>query len=102
MARRMLNVGEPQEATMSLILFLIFGLVVGALARLIVPGREPGGWLTSLALGVAGSFLGGLVGRALGMYQTNNVTTGGFVMSLLGAILLVAIYQAVVRRRTIR
>lgn len=86
---------------MSLILFLIFGLVVGALARLIVPGREPGGWLTSLALGVAGSFLGGLVGRAFGMY-TNGVTTGGFVMSLLGAIALVAIYQAVVRRRTIR
>ena len=86
---------------MNLILFLIFGLVVGALARLIVPGKEPGGWLTSLVLGVAGAFLGGFVGRALGMY-TSEVTTGGFVMSLLGAILLVGIYQAVARRRAIR
>jgi uncharacterized membrane protein YeaQ/YmgE (transglycosylase-associated protein family) len=94
-------VGRSQEATiMNLILFLIFGLVVGALARLIVPGKEPGGWLTSLVLGVAGAFLGGFVGRALGMY-TNDVTTGGFVMSLLGAILLVGIYQAVARRRAI-
>jgi uncharacterized membrane protein YeaQ/YmgE (transglycosylase-associated protein family) len=86
---------------MNFILFLIFGLVVGALARLIVPGREPGGWLTSLVLGVAGAFLGGLVGRALGMYSSD-VTTGGFVMSLLGAIALVALYHGIARRRTLR
>jgi uncharacterized membrane protein YeaQ/YmgE (transglycosylase-associated protein family) len=86
---------------MNLILFLIFGLVVGALARLIVPGREPGGWLTSLVVGVAGAFLGGFVGRALGVYE-NDVTTGGFVMSLIGAIVLVAIYHAVTRRRALR
>jgi uncharacterized membrane protein YeaQ/YmgE (transglycosylase-associated protein family) len=83
---------------MNLILFLIFGLVVGALARVIVPGREPGGWLASLLLGVAGAFLGGLIGRALGMYSSD-VTTGGFVMSLLGAIILVGIYHAATRRR---
>ena len=73
---------------MNLILFLIFGLVVGALARVIVPGREPGGWLASMLLGVAGAFLGGLIGRAFGLY-TSDVTTGGFVMSLIGAIILV-------------
>ena len=83
---------------MNLILFLIFGLVVGALARVIVPGKEPGGWLASLLLGVAGAFLGGLIGRALGMYSSD-VTTGGFVMSLLGAIILVGIYHAATRRR---
>ena len=54
---------EGQEENMSVILFLIFGLIVGALARLIVPGREPGGWLTSLVIGVAGAFLGGFLGR---------------------------------------
>jgi uncharacterized membrane protein YeaQ/YmgE (transglycosylase-associated protein family) len=86
---------------MNIILFLIFGLVVGALARVIVPGREPGGWLVSLALGVAGAFLGGFVGRALGMYEAD-VTTGGFVMSLLGAIVLVAIYHGITRRRALR
>jgi uncharacterized membrane protein YeaQ/YmgE (transglycosylase-associated protein family) len=86
---------------MNLILFLIFGLVVGALARLIVPGREPGGWLVSMVLGVAGAFLGGLIGRALGLYSSN-VTRGGFFMSLVGAIIVVAIYHAVSRRRVLR
>ena|SRR6476646_4124946 len=91
---------EGQEENMSVILFLIFGLIVGALARLIVPGREPGGWLTSLVIGVAGAFLGGFLGRVFGLY-TREVTTGGFVMSLVGAIVLVAIYHAVARRRTL-
>jgi uncharacterized membrane protein YeaQ/YmgE (transglycosylase-associated protein family) len=86
---------------MNLILFLIFGLVVGALARLIVPGKEPGGWLVSMVLGVAGAFLGGLIGRAFGMYGSD-VTRGGFIMSLLGAVILVAAYHAVTRRRMVR
>src|SRR5258708_35682610 len=81
------------EATMNLILFLIFGLVVGALARVIVPGREPGGWLASMLLGVAGAFLGGLIGRAFGLYSSD-VTTGGFGLSLIRGILLPAIYHA--------
>ena len=82
---------------MHLILFLIFGLVVGALARLIVPGREAGGWLVSMLLGVAGSFAGGFVGRALGIYREGE--PAGFVMSLLGAIVLVVAYHAITRRR---
>jgi uncharacterized membrane protein YeaQ/YmgE (transglycosylase-associated protein family) len=92
---------QRAEANMNLILFLIFGLVVGALARLIVPGKEPGGWLVSMVLGVAGAFLGGLIGRALGLYGSD-VTRGGFVMSLIGAVVLVAIYHAVARRRMVR
>jgi uncharacterized membrane protein YeaQ/YmgE (transglycosylase-associated protein family) len=82
----------------SVILFLIFGLIVGALARFIVPGREPGGWTVSMLLGVAGSLLGALIGRAIGIYGESQ-TTGGFFMSLLGAILLVAGYHALTRRR---
>ncbi len=83
---------------MDVIMFIVFGLIVGALARLIVPGREPGGWVISILLGIAGSFLGGFLGRALGLYDPNT-RTGGFFMSLLGAIVLVAIYHAVARRR---
>lgn len=85
---------------MSIILFLIFGLIVGALARFIVPGREPGGWVVSMLLGVAGSLLGALVGRAIGIYHEGE-TTGGFFMSLLGAIILVAGYHAIARRRAV-
>jgi len=82
---------------MHFVLFLVFGLVVGALARLIVPGKEPGGWIVSMALGVAGAFAGGLLGRALGFYREGE--PAGFIMSLLGAIVLVVGYQAITRRR---
>lgn len=83
---------------MSFILFLLFGLVVGALARLVVPGREPGGWVVSMIIGVVGSFVGGLLGRMLFMYQEGE--PAGFFMSLIGAILLVAGYHAIARRST--
>lgn len=84
---------------MDFILFLLFGLVVGALARLIVPGKEPGGWVVSMVIGVLGSFLGGFIGRLVFLYRDGE--PAGFVMSLLGAIVLVLGYQAIVRRRTI-
>jgi uncharacterized membrane protein YeaQ/YmgE (transglycosylase-associated protein family) len=84
---------------MSIILFLVFGLAVGALARLIVPGREPGGWVVSMVIGIVGSFIGGLLGRMLNIYREGE--PAGFVMSLLGAIVLVAGYHALARRRAI-
>jgi uncharacterized membrane protein YeaQ/YmgE (transglycosylase-associated protein family) len=76
---------------MHIILFLLFGLVVGALARLIVPGKEPGGWVVSMLLGIGGAFVGGFVGRAIGLYRLGEGP--GFIMSLLGAIVVVAIYH---------
>lgn len=81
---------------MQIILFLVFGLIVGALARVIVPGKEPGGWIVSMVLGIVGSFVGGFLGRALNIYHEGE--PAGFVMSLLGAILLVAGYHFVARR----
>lgn len=83
---------------MHLLLFLVFGLIVGALARLIVPGKEPGGWIVSILIGIAGSFLGGFLGRMLGWYQDGQ--PAGFVMSLIGAIILVVGYHALTRRRS--
>jgi uncharacterized membrane protein YeaQ/YmgE (transglycosylase-associated protein family) len=83
---------------MHLILFLIFGLIIGAIARLIVPGHEPGGWLVSLCIGVVGAFLGGFVGRALGIYPSYQ-STGGWIASLIGAIVVAAIYHAVIARK---
>jgi uncharacterized membrane protein YeaQ/YmgE (transglycosylase-associated protein family) len=82
---------------MYIILFLLFGLVVGALARLIVPGKEPGGWVVSMLLGVGGSLLGGLAARVLGLHQPGGLT--GFVMALLGAIVLVALYHGATSSR---
>jgi uncharacterized membrane protein YeaQ/YmgE (transglycosylase-associated protein family) len=88
-----------KELLMHLIAFLLFGLVVGVLARLIVPGREPGGWVISMLLGVAGAFLGGFLGRGLGLYREGE--PAGFVMSLIGAIILVVAYHAMARRRAL-
>jgi uncharacterized membrane protein YeaQ/YmgE (transglycosylase-associated protein family) len=81
---------------MHVLFFLLFGLLVGAVARILVPGREPGGWLTSIFIGVLGSFAGGFLGRAMGWYGEGR--PAGFFMSLLGAVLLLVAYHAVGRR----
>jgi uncharacterized membrane protein YeaQ/YmgE (transglycosylase-associated protein family) len=77
---------------MNLFIFLLFGLIVGAVARLIVPGREAGGWPTSILIGVLGSFVGGFLGPMVGLYS--NGRWAGFLMSVLGAILLLMAYHA--------
>jgi len=82
---------------MNLILVLLFGLVVGVVARLIVPGREPGGWITSIVLGVLGSFVGGWMGRVLGVAGEGQMA--GFVMSVVGAVVLLLGYHFIVRSR---
>jgi uncharacterized membrane protein YeaQ/YmgE (transglycosylase-associated protein family) len=83
---------------MHIIGFLLFGLLIGVLAHMLVPGGGSGGWVGSMAVGVAGSMLGGFFGRIAGLYREGE--SAGFVMSLLGAFTLVAVYHAfAVRRR---
>jgi uncharacterized membrane protein YeaQ/YmgE (transglycosylase-associated protein family) len=77
--------------------WIIFGLIVGAIAKLLMPGRDPGGIIVTMALGIAGALLGGFVGRALGWYGEND--GAGFLMSLVGAVLLLWIYRMMVGRR---
>jgi len=79
--------------------WIIFGLIVGALAKLVMPGRDPGGIIVTMLLGIAGALLGGWIGRAAGWYGPND--SAGFLMSILGAIILLFIYRMVVGRRTI-
>lgn len=69
----------------------IIGLVVGALAKLIMPGKDPGGIIVTMLLGVAGSLLAGWIGQAAGWYQPGQ--SAGFIMSLIGALILLAIYR---------
>ena len=80
--------------------WILFGLIVGALAKLVMPGRDPGGILVTMLLGIAGAVLGGLIGRALHLYGPGQAA--GFLMSFLGAVILLALYRAVVRRRALR
>jgi uncharacterized membrane protein YeaQ/YmgE (transglycosylase-associated protein family) len=76
---------------------MIIGLIVGALAKLIMPGRDPGGIIVTMLLGIAGSLVGGLLGRLLGLYGPGE--GAGFIVSTLGAILLLALYRLVVTHR---
>jgi len=80
-----------------LFLFLTTGLIVGGIARVIVPGREPSGWGPLLAIGVSGSLVGGLFGRLLGMSETGWAASS--LMSVLGAVALLLGYHAFVGRR---
>jgi uncharacterized membrane protein YeaQ/YmgE (transglycosylase-associated protein family) len=75
----------------------LIGLVVGALAKLIMPGKEPGGIFITMLIGIAGSFLGTFVGRAIGHYQPDE--SAGFLMSLGGALILLGIYHLIRRAR---
>ena len=83
---------------MHIVMFIVFGLVVGAIARMLVPGREPGGWVVSMAIGILGSMIGAFVGQAVGIYRVGE--TAGFIMSVLGAMVVVAVYQILTRRRS--
>ena len=78
--------------------WIVFGLIVGALAKLIMPGRDPGGIIVTMLLGIAGALAGGYIGRALGWYGPND--GAGFLMSLFGAIVLLWIYRLTIGRRT--
>lgn len=80
--------------------WILFGLIVGIVAKLIMPGRDPGGFLVTIVLGVVGALLGGFIGRALGLYGPQD--TAGFLMSLLGAIVLLALYRMAVPNRALR
>ena len=71
--------------------WIVFGLVIGILAKLLMPGRDPGGFIITALLGIAGAVLGGFIGRALGFYGPGEAA--GFVMSLLGAVILLFIYH---------
>jgi uncharacterized membrane protein YeaQ/YmgE (transglycosylase-associated protein family) len=81
---------------MGIIAWICFGLVVGVVAKLLMPGRDPGGFIVTILLGIAGALIGGFIGRAMGFYGPNQ--GAGWLMSILGAIVLLFIYRMMVRR----
>jgi uncharacterized membrane protein YeaQ/YmgE (transglycosylase-associated protein family) len=84
---------------MHVIATLIVGLIVGALAKLVMPGRDPGGFIITILLGVAGAFVGGWIGHALGWYSAGEGP--GIIMSVIGAVILLGIYRLVIGRRAV-
>ncbi len=80
--------------------WIIFGLIAGAIAKLLMPGRDPGGFIITMLLGIAGAVVGGFIGHALwGSTGVNDWSFGSFALAIAGAIILLAIYRVVVGRR---
>jgi uncharacterized membrane protein YeaQ/YmgE (transglycosylase-associated protein family) len=88
---------EPKH--MYIIWVLLIGLIVGALAKLVMPGRDPGGAIVTILIGIAGSFIANYIGRAAGWYAPNE--SAGFIASILGAVVLLAGYRLIAGRRTV-
>ena len=81
---------------MGLLGWAIFGLIVGALAKLIMPGRDPGGIIVTMLLGIVGAVVGGYVGQAMNLYGPGEAA--GFIMSLIGALVLLFVYRLATKR----
>jgi uncharacterized membrane protein YeaQ/YmgE (transglycosylase-associated protein family) len=77
--------------------WILFGLIVGAIAKLVMPGRDPGGIIVTMLIGIVGALIGGFLGRAMGLYGPNE--GAGFLVSILGAVLLLFIYRKLAVRR---
>jgi uncharacterized membrane protein YeaQ/YmgE (transglycosylase-associated protein family) len=81
----------------SLIATLVIGLVVGVIAKLLMPGKDPGGFIVTTILGIAGAFVAKFLGQAVGWYREGQSAT--FIGSVVGAIILLALYRLFTRRR---
>jgi uncharacterized membrane protein YeaQ/YmgE (transglycosylase-associated protein family) len=82
---------------MAILTWILSGLVIGVIAKLLMPGKDPGGFIITMLLGIAGALVGGFIGRAMGYYGPNE--PAGWIVSILGAIILLALYRMLVRRR---
>ena len=82
---------------MGIIGWILFGLVVGIVGKLLMPGRDPGGFILTILLGIAGALLGGFLGQFLGFYREGE--PAGFLMAVLGSSVLLLLYRLFLGRR---
>jgi uncharacterized membrane protein YeaQ/YmgE (transglycosylase-associated protein family) len=85
-----------KEMRMGIIAWIVFGLIVGVVAKFLMPGRDPGGFVVTILLGIVGAMVAGFLGRAVGWYGPND--PAGFVMAVVGAMLLLIGYRLIARR----
>jgi uncharacterized membrane protein YeaQ/YmgE (transglycosylase-associated protein family) len=76
--------------------WIVFGLIVGLVAKLVMPGKDPGGAIVTILLGIVGAVLGGFLGRQLGLYGPEDPV--GFIMAVVGAIVVLAIYRMATKK----
>ena len=85
---------------MGILSWIIFGLIAGLIAKFLMPGRDPGGFIITILLGIAGAVVGGFIGTSLGFGGVDGFNFGCFVIAVVGAILLLILYRVLVGRRT--
>ena len=79
------------------IVWIIIGVIAGAIAKLLIPGKDPGGCIVTILLGIAGALLAGFIGQSLGLASTAN--GAGFIGAVIGAFVILFIYRLILRRR---
>ncbi len=84
---------------MNIFLTLLIGFLAGGVAKLLMPGKDPGGLIITTLLGIDGSIVARYLGMALGLY--NSTDSAGFIASVIGAVILLAVYRLIVKRRTV-
>jgi uncharacterized membrane protein YeaQ/YmgE (transglycosylase-associated protein family) len=84
---------------MAIIGWIVFGLIVGIIGKFLMPGRDPGGIVVTILLGIGGALLGGWIGQAMGLYREGE--PAGFVMAVLGSIVLLLLYRLFAGRRSV-
>jgi uncharacterized membrane protein YeaQ/YmgE (transglycosylase-associated protein family) len=84
---------------MHFLLWILFGLIVGVVAKMLMPGPNPGGFIMTILLGIVGAMVGGWIGHALGFYQPGQ--PAGFIMAVIGAIIVLAVFHFVTSRTTL-
>ena len=77
--------------------WVVFGLIVGVIAKVLVPGKDPGGFITTGLIGIVGAVVAGWIGRAIGWYGPTD--SAGFIMSVVGAVILLVVYRLVIGRK---
>ncbi|HUS19513.1 MAG TPA: GlsB/YeaQ/YmgE family stress response membrane protein [Terriglobales bacterium] len=84
---------------MGFLAWIVLGLVAGAIAKLLMPGRDPGGWIVTMVIGIIGAFVGGFIGRALwGSSGVTGLDMGSIGLAILGAVVLLALYRLIAGR----
>jgi uncharacterized membrane protein YeaQ/YmgE (transglycosylase-associated protein family) len=82
---------------MAILSTLLVGLIVGAIAKLLMPGKDPGGFIITILLGIAGAFIATYIGQAIGWYKAGQ--PAGWIMSVIGAMILLLLYRLLFKRR---
>ncbi len=90
----LLNLNAYDEA-MGILTWILLGLVAGILGKILMPGKDPGGWIITIVLGIAGAFVGGWVGSLVGLGTTGGFNIGSILTATVGAVILLFFYRLI-------